>query len=279
MKDLILLLDTLGLAGMKLHLSEAITLGSAAIDNTTIEVLKKLLIAEHEYKKSRSLHYLLKLARFPSIKLLSDTSQSKLLENIDITKVIETKSNILLIGGSGSAKTHLAIGLGFAAIEKHYRVRFYTLNELATTLLNARAHNYEIKFISVMKRFHLIVIDELGYVPIKHEARFLLFELFAKLYEQSSLIITTHLRFEEWGDIFGSSKATKAIIDRLTHHCHVIETGNKSFRGSYNEQASSECYAPPGSAEPQPIENDEASQNVFYQPSEVQCQDLSKEEV
>lgn len=83
-----------------------------------------------------------------------------------------------------------------------------------------------------VRRFHLIVIDELGYVPIKHEARFLLFELFAKLYEQSSLIITTHLKFEEWGDIFGNPKATKAIIDRLTHHCQIIETGNKSFRGN-----------------------------------------------
>ncbi|WP_341758183.1 ATP-binding protein [Candidatus Tisiphia endosymbiont of Ditula angustiorana] len=82
-----------------------------------------------------------------------------------------------------------------------------------------------------VKRFHLIVVDELGYVPIKTEARFLLFELFAKLYEQTSVIITTHLRFEEWGDMFGNAKATKVIIDRLTHHCQIIETGNKSFRG------------------------------------------------
>ena len=94
---------------------------------------------------------------------------------------------------------HLAIGLAFTVIEKGYRVRFYTLNELAAQLHNARIHNYEVKFIASVKRFHLLVIDELGYVPIKPEARFLLFELFAKLYEQSSLIITTHLRFEEWG--------------------------------------------------------------------------------
>jgi DNA replication protein DnaC len=157
-----------------------------------------------------------------------------LLKNIDIQKVVDNHENILLIGGSGSAKTHLAIGLAFTAIERSYRVRFYTLNELATQLLNARTHNYEIKFMDSVKRFHLIVIDELGYVPIKHEARFLLFELFAKLYEQSSLIITTHLRFEEWGDIFGNPKATKVIIDRLTHHCQIIETGNKSFRGGKN---------------------------------------------
>lgn len=232
MKDLILLLDKLGLAGMKSQLTEITNLGNKTCTNTIIELLKKLLAAEYEYKKSRSLYYRLQLARFPSIKLLSDTVQAKLIQNIDIEKVIDNHENILLIGGSGSAKTHLAIGLAFTAIERGYRVRFYTLNELASQLLDARTHNYETKFINSVKRFRLIVIDELGYVPIKHEARFLLFELFAKLYEQSSLIITTHLRFEEWGDIFGNPKATKAIIDRLTHHCQIIETGNKSFRGA-----------------------------------------------
>ncbi len=234
MKEVILLLDKLGLTGMKMQLSEVIDLANDPQANNIYGTLKKLLAAEYEYKKSRSLNYRLQLARFPTVKLLSDTSQAKLLKNIDIQKVVDNHENILLIGGSGSAKTHLAIGLAFTAIERSYRVRFYTLNELATQLLNARTHNYEIKFMDSVKRFHLIVIDELGYVPIKHEARFLLFELFAKLYEQSSLIITTHLRFEEWGDIFGNPKATKVIIDRLTHHCQIIETGNKSFRGSKN---------------------------------------------
>jgi len=229
MKDIVLLLDKLGLAGMKMQLE---AMNEPHID--IYEILQKLLTAECEYKKSRSLNYRLQLARFPSIKLLSDTDQIKLVENIDITKAMDNHENIMLIGGSGSAKTHLAIGLAYTAIEKNYRVRFYTLNELAMQLLNARIHNYEVKFIAAVKRFHLIVIDELGYVPIKPEARFLLFELFAKLYEQSSLIITTHLRFEEWEDIFGNPKATKAIIDRLTHRCHIIETGNKSFRGEQN---------------------------------------------
>jgi DNA replication protein DnaC len=228
MKDLILLLDKLGLVGMKMQL-EAMNLNEPNIH--IYETLKKLLEAECEYKKSRSLHYRVQLAKFPAIKLLSDTDQIKLVKNIDLTKVINKHENIMLIGGSGSAKTHLAIGLAFTVIEKGYRVRFYTLNELAAQLHNARIHNYEVKFIASVKRFHLLVIDELGYVPIKPESRFLLFELFAKLYEQSSLIITTHLRFEEWGDIFGNPKATKAIIDRLTHRCHIIETGNKSFRG------------------------------------------------
>jgi DNA replication protein DnaC len=232
MKDLILLLDKLGLVGMKMQLAESSNLINDVPTTSVYDVLKKLLEAECEYKKSRSLHYRLQLAKFPTIKLLSDTCQAKLIENIDIQKVIDNHhQNIMLIGGSRSAKTHLAIGLAFTAIEKNYRVRFYTLNELASQLLNARIHNYESKFIDSVKRFHLIVVDELGYVPIKAEARFLLFELFAKLYEQTSMIITTHLRFEEWSDMFGSAKATKVIIDRLIHHCQIIETGNKSFKG------------------------------------------------
>ncbi|WP_375319234.1 ATP-binding protein [Candidatus Tisiphia endosymbiont of Oplodontha viridula] len=230
MKELILLLDKLGLVGMKMQLTE-MNLAKESSVGAVYETLKRLLEAECQYKKSRSLNYWLQLARFPTIKLLSDTSQAKLVGNIGIQKVVDNHQNIMLIGGSGSAKTHLAIGLAFTAVEKGYRVRFYTLNELASQLLNARMHNYELKFIDSVKRFNVVVIDELGYIPIKAEARFLLFELFAKLYEQSSLIITTHLRFEEWGDIFGNPKATKAIIDRITHHCQIIETGNKSFRG------------------------------------------------
>ncbi|WP_367363898.1 ATP-binding protein [Candidatus Tisiphia endosymbiont of Nedyus quadrimaculatus] len=164
MKDLILLLDKLGLVGMKMQLAESSNLTNDVPTTSVYDVLKKLLEAECEYKKSRSLGYRLQLAKFPTIKLLSDTCQAKLVENIDIQKVIDNHQNIMFIGGSGSAKTHLAIGLAFTAIEKSYRVRFYTLNELASQLLNARIHNYESKFIDSVKRFHLIVVDELGYV-------------------------------------------------------------------------------------------------------------------
>ena len=120
MKEVILLLDKLGLTGMKMQLSEVIDLANDPEANNIYETLKKLLAAEYEYKKSRSLHYRLQLARFPTIKLLSDTSQAKLLKNIDIQKVVDNHENILLIGGSGSAKTHLAIGLAFTAIERSY---------------------------------------------------------------------------------------------------------------------------------------------------------------
>ena len=176
-KDAELLLNKLGLHGMQLGLSGV----KVESDNTGFYTqLVNLLQKEMEYKKSRSLNYRLKLAKLPQVKLLTDTKAANLVATIDVAKAINNKENLFFIGGSGSAKTHLAIGL--------------------------------------------------GYVPIDKKAGILLFELFAKLYEQTSLFITTHLKFDEWNDMFGDIKATKAIIDRLTHHCHVIETGNISYR-------------------------------------------------
>lgn len=227
-----LLFDQLHLTGMKEHLPTILSDVDVTTSDILVTKLCKLLEIEVQYKKSRSVSYRLKKARFPTVKLLSDTKQAALLNKVDITQIINSHENIMFIGGSGSAKTHLAIGLAFIALEKDFRVKFYTFSDLASELLNAHNHNYEIQYIRSLQRFHLLVVDELGYVPIKPVARPLLFDLFSKLYEKTSIIITTHLQFEEWGDMFGTAKATKAIIDRLTHYCHIIETGNSSFRVS-----------------------------------------------
>lgn len=222
-----LLLTKLGLHGMQLSLSEM----KLESNNTGFyEQLIKLLQTEVEYKKSRSLSYRLKLAKLPHIKLLSDTKAANLVATIDVLDVINSQKNLFFIGGSGSAKTHLAIGLAYTALELGKRIKFYTLANLARDLLLAQQYNGEWNLMQRLQRFDVLIIDEFGYVPIDKKAGVLLFELLAKLYEQTSLFITTHLKFDEWNDMFGDLKATKAIIDRLTHHCHIIETGNISYR-------------------------------------------------
>lgn len=226
-KNAVLLLTQLGLHGMQLGLS-GVKLESA--NSEFYEQLIELLQKEVEYKKSRSLSYRLKLAKLPQIKLLADTKAASLVSTIDVSDVINNQENLFFIGGSGSAKTHLAIGLAYNALELGKRIKFYTLANLARDLLLAQQHNNEMSLMLRLQRFDVLIIDEFGYVPIDKKAGVLLFELFAKLYEQTSLFITTHLKFDEWNDMFGDLKATKAIIDRLTHHCHVVETGNISYR-------------------------------------------------
>ena len=135
-----------------------------------------------------------------------------------------------VMGSSGTGKTHLSLVLAHQALLNNFRIKFYFFSDLARHLIYAKEHRYEQNFIARLQRFHLLIIDELGYLPIEQQAGALLFELFSKLYEKTSLIITTHLTFDEWASLFGNPKSSKAIIDRITHHCTILETGNKSWR-------------------------------------------------
>lgn len=201
-----------------------------------VALWQSCLAAESAHRQARSLAYRLELARLPQIKQLVefDTSQTpikpELIEILAAGHYIHAHHNICLIGGTGTGKTHLAIGLAYAAIQQGHRVRFYKFNQLARLLLKAQEHRYELNLMANLQRFDVLVIDEMGYVSIEPKATSLLFELFGNLYERTSLIVTTHLNFQEWGDLFGSAKATKGIIDRLTHHCKVIDTGQQSWR-------------------------------------------------
>ena len=143
---------------------------------------------------------------------------------------IHQKQNLLLIGGSGTGKTHISLALAHQALQKDCRVKFYFFSDLARHLIYAKERKYEQNFIASLQRFHLLIIDELGYLPVDQQAGALLFELFSKLYEKTSLIITTHLTFDEWTTLFGNPKSSKAMIDRITHHCTILETGHKSWR-------------------------------------------------
>jgi DNA replication protein DnaC len=200
------------------------------------QILQRLLKVEIEYRKTRSLMYRLNLAKLPQIKTLenfdieSSALDGKILTELSECNYINDAMNIFLIGGSGSGKSHIALSLAYIALQHGYKVKFFKFTDLARKLLVAKDQHYEANLMIHLQRFHLIIIDELGYLPIDKQAGILLFELFSNLYEKVPLIITTHLSFNEWNEIFDHPKATKAMIDRLTHHCKILETGNSSWR-------------------------------------------------
>lgn len=200
------------------------------------QILQRLLKVEIEYRKTRSLIYRLNLAKLPQIKTLenfdieSSALDEKILSELAECNYINDAMNIFLIGGSGSGKTHIAISLAYIALQHGYKVKFFKFTDLARKLLLAKEQHYETNLMAHLQRFNLLAIDELGYLPIDKQAAILLLELFSNLYEKVPLIITTHLSFNEWNEIFDHPKATKAMIDRLTHHCKILETGNTSWR-------------------------------------------------
>jgi len=226
-------LGALGLKGMLQYFRDVVDLKS---QEQWPQLLLSMLKSEVSYRQTRSFMYKLGLAKLPQMKSVDSLDLTDLpinhetLADANSLRFVNDHCNILIIGSSGSGKSHLAIGLAYLALQNNYRIRFYKFAELARELIIAQSHNYEAAFMAKLQRFDLLVIDELGYVPIDLKASPLLFELFSNLYEKVSTIITTHLTFDEWTNIFGNVKATKAIIDRFTHHCLVLETGNKSWR-------------------------------------------------
>jgi DNA replication protein DnaC len=143
---------------------------------------------------------------------------------------IERRENVLLIGGSGTGKTHLATALATEACARGKRVRFFRVTELATLLLEAREERQLTRLRSQLSKLDLLVLDELGYVPASQVGAELLFDVISTAYERSSVIVTTNLPFEEWKEVLGSERLTGATLDRLTHRCTIVETGKESYR-------------------------------------------------
>jgi len=143
---------------------------------------------------------------------------------------IDNRENVLLVGNSGTGKTHLACGLAFAACARGRRVRFFTVTGLVTRLLEQREERQLERLHRQLERADLLVLDELGYVPFTTAGAELLFEVVSRAYERTSLIVTTNLPFESWPEVLGSERLTGALLDRLTHRVHIVEANGESFR-------------------------------------------------
>ena len=193
----------------------------------------------------RAVERRIKAARFPALKSLDTfdfgaipSVNRQLVTQLARCEYIERRENIIAIGNSGTGKTHIALGLGLAACQRGLTVGFTTAAALVHELIEATDEKRLLNFQKRLSRLKLLIIDELGFVPLSRTGAELLFEVFSQRYERGSVMVTTNLPFDEWTEVFGSERLTGALLDRLTHHVHILEMNGESYRLKQSRQTS-----------------------------------------